>query len=105
EDKERFSPDGFNCLAGKVCHKRIVGAIKDAAKRLPGVVPPDYEQELGKNPKWRPDVRLLDSEGELLGVVEYESLNSSDERVISKDMCGYEGWLETLESPVPLLII
>jgi hypothetical protein len=105
EGEKRFSPDVFNRLAGKVCHKLIVGAIKQAVRRLPDVMPSNSEKELGKNPKWRPDVRLLGSDEEILGVVEYESVNSSDERVISKDAYGYEGWAVTLERPVPFLII
>jgi hypothetical protein len=105
ENTDKFSPELFNCLEGSVCHKTVVAAIKDAGRRVPGVRVPDSEKELGKNPKWRPDVRLLGSQEQILGVIEYESLNSSDERVIVKDAYKYEGWTETLECPVPLLII
>jgi hypothetical protein len=92
-------------LVGKNCHKQVLKLIKDAARKLPGVVPSDSEKQLCKNPKWRPDVRLFNPEKQCLGVIEYESLNSSDERVISKDAYGYEGWIETLEKPVPPLLI
>jgi hypothetical protein len=77
--------------ADRVCHLRVVQLIKRAAAELPGVTPSASEQELGKNPRWRPDVVLRDSMDRILGVIEYESLNSSDSRVVEKDVCGYEG--------------
>src|SRR5260370_23981491 len=82
QGEDTFSPEFFmdsTNLAGKECHKRIVSTIKDAARKLPGVVPSDSEKELGKNPKWRPDLRLLGSDQQCLRIIEYESLNSTDE--------------------------
>jgi hypothetical protein len=95
----------YGHLEGNHCHGLVINSIKEAARKVPGVTPSEYELELGKEPRWRPDVRLLSAEGQLLGVVEYESLNSSDDRVISKDVYGYEGWVASLENPIPLLII
>lgn len=89
----------------RCCHDLAVKLVKDAATDLPGVIPSQSEKQLGKSPRWRPDVVLSNQSGQPIGVIEYESLNSSDSRVVDKDMYGYEGWHKTLTTPVPLLVI
>lgn len=107
---DTFSPELFtdyaNCYKQK-CHKLVSKLIREAARSLPKVEPLPYEKQLGTDPKWRPDVILQDTDDQYLAIVEYESLNSSDYRVVSKDVNGYQSWIENAptDSPVPLLVI
>ncbi len=91
----------------RICHPKTIKLIRQAASRLNGITPSTNETVLfkAKMASWRPDVILSDSQGKYLLVVEYESLCSSDSRIIQKDIYGYEKWTAGLKAPVPLLII
>jgi hypothetical protein len=89
----------------RCCHRLVQQLIRQAGREMEGVIPSANEKQLGTSPRWRPDVVLRNSAGQLLGVVEYESLNSSDSRVVEKDFYGYESWADRLPKPVPLLVI
>lgn len=90
----------------KCCHQKVVSLIKQAAAQIPGVLADQQEKELGKAPRWRPDVILRESNsGDVTAIVEYESLNSSDARVLEKDVAGYEAWIGLQRQTIPLLIV
>lgn len=102
------------------CHPAIVELIKRAARTLDEVArvsPPQRGEQTLHSEKlsygapltWKPDVVLWDKADNPLCVVEYESLNSSDERVFEKDISKYERWTKKRREeglpPVPLLIV
>jgi hypothetical protein len=66
-------------------HARMFGALVRAVRRplVPMV-------EVFWNRQFHPDVCLVDNQDMIIGVVEYESTNSSDERIVAKDLAHFE---------------
>jgi len=94
-----FGPD-------RRCHTQTIDLVFEAAKSLPGVCSVDGNRALVRDkPRWKPDAVLWNKRQELLCIIEYESINSSDARILEKDFAGYERWRTTCELSAPLLII
>lgn len=93
----------------RCCHTRTIKLIHQVAGGLKGVSAVTGNKALlrGRAQRWHPDAVLWDDRDRPLCVVEYESINSSDSRIVFKDCGGYERWLASRadESPVPLLIV
>ncbi len=104
---ELFSDYRYVYGAGRACHRLVVERIQECGRRLDGVADVTGNKNIrkGMTPRWQPDVVLWASEGAPMCVVEYESLNSSDERVIEKDAAGYRRWMNVHDDPTPLLIV
>lgn len=66
-------------------HARIFGAMVKAVRR-----PASPMIEVKWNRGFVPDLCLVDIQDKVIGVVEYESTNSSDERLVGKDLSHYE---------------
>src|SRR5262249_4001079 len=91
----------------RVCHQRTTALLAHAAWMLP--MAPAVEQEncfvIGYEPhpekpgrqkavKWHPDMVLRDGDGKILLLVDFESPNSSDFRVIERDIqLWYLNWI------------
>jgi hypothetical protein len=102
----------------RVCHQRTTALLAHAAWTLPST--PVVEQEdcfvagrddYGKQVKWHPDLVLRSGEdtvGKVLLFVDFESPNSSDFRVIDRDVkLWYVNWCqhnEVLEPPEYLIV-
>ena len=101
-------------------HPRTVGLIAKACWRLPMVlaVDMDVRYNLGSGKKFQPDVAVLcrttsggtPEDNHPMLVIDYESPNSSDARIIKKDLRNYLGWARSRLvkkrcDPPPYLII
>lgn len=66
-------------------HSRIFGAVVRVVRRplVPMI-------EISWSKGFCPDLCVADETDKVLAVIEYESTNSSDERLIGKDICHYE---------------
>lgn len=90
----------------RCCHSRTVALIHEVAATIRGVASVTGNTALFRGkPRWQPDAVLWDGQDQPLCVVEYESLNSSDARIVYKDFSGYEQWVKTCEWALPLVII
>jgi len=105
--------DSFNFTqTGKnFTHPRTWGLIVKACWALPEVaaVEVDVRLNLGSGRKFQPDVAARNSAGDLILAIDYEGPNSSDARILSKDVKPYIGWAKELRrrgtQPPPYLII
>src|SRR5438552_7439616 len=72
------------------CHRLVIKLLKTAGSMMPTVASVTGEGarllRRGSRKGWIPDVVLWSAEGRILCVVEYESVNSSDERIYEKDI-------------------
>ena len=91
----------------RCCHRTTIELIHAAARELPGVsrVTGNRTLNVGRSPRWKPDAVLWDVIGNPLCAVEFEYLNSSDQRIIDKDVSGYLSFIDVYRDHVPLLII
>jgi hypothetical protein len=55
--------------------------------------------------KFQPDLTGFDSYGNPIIFIDYESPNSSDARVLEKDIDSYKSWVTAKKSQVPYIII
>ena len=93
-------------LSEKKCHRIVVDLIEVVGHSLPGVERVTGNKalhSLGRR-RWQPDVVLWNNHRPIL-VIEYESLNSSDNRVLEKDLDWYSIWASLQAERVSLLII
>ena len=49
--------------------------------------------QMARGRSLRPDLRIMGGHDQMVAVVEYESTNSSDERLVDKDIRNYESHL------------
>jgi hypothetical protein len=66
---------------------------------------PEKNLQQGKRCKFQPDVVGFDKDFKEIIYVDYESPNSSDERIIEKDIRPYLRWREITHSTAPYLLI
>lgn len=121
---KHFPPDLYatwNYVSGedRVCHQRTTALLAHAAWMLPTA--PAVEQEncyvIGSRPdpdrpgkqkaiKWQPDMVLKSATGTPLLFVDFESPNSSDFRVIDRDVAlWYVNWIASGHPASEYLII
>jgi len=58
-----------------------------------------------KGKKFQPDIAAFDKNGKPIIFLDYESPNSSDARVLEKDIDSYKSWVTAKKSQVPYIII
>ena len=58
-----------------------------------------------KGKKFQPDITAFDKNDKRIIFLDYESPNSSDARVLEKDVDSYIDWIATQKSKVPYIII
>lgn len=115
KNPKKFPPELFTdakYITGndRECHASVIKLLKLSAEALSTVAKVTGEDKsIHKSPLhggWKPDLGLWDSSERPICFVEYESLNSSDERVLEKDVWKYQKWAEDINgTPAPLLII
>jgi len=77
-------------------HARIFGAMVKAVRQ-----PASPMVEVKWNQGFVPDLCLVDNGDNVIGVVEYESTNSSDERLVGKDLLHFENAIQEFKDCVP----
>jgi len=106
-----FTDEKYVYGSERDCHNRIIDLITGAVGDLPGVTEVTGNKILhrdgdgGRRDSWKPDVVGWNGTGDVVCVLEYESLNSSDSRVIEKDVYGYWRWVQNLVARPPMLIV
>jgi hypothetical protein len=116
--REKYHPGLFTdrqYLIGEVCHTLVMELLTEAALSLPAPVAYVSTEKEHRFPDqgrrklhggWEPDIVLWNAAENPLAFVEYESLNSSDERVFEKDVWKYSRWQPNPGiGRAPLLII
>jgi hypothetical protein len=106
-------PDGFldtfdyTTTGNNLAHPVVLGSIVRVAWELPGVrfVAVDLRVNLGGGVKFQPDLAALDEDLGHLFFIDYESPNSSDARVPTKDVDAYIQWRGRTGLDVPYLIV
>jgi hypothetical protein len=106
-------PDGFldtftyTTTGNNLAHPVVWGGIVRVSWGLPDVrlVAVDLRVNLGGGVKFQPDVAALDKDLKFLFFIDYESPNSSDARVPTKDVDAYAAWREKTGLDVPYLIV
>lgn len=108
-----FNSFKYTCTGNALTHPLVFGLLARFAWTVEGVthVGLDVALNEGERVKFKPDVigytgNLAESGGlRPLFVLDYESPNSSDWRVISKDVDGYVSWRDHTASTAPYAII
>lgn len=98
-DSKLISPRFYNSFAytttgQNLCHPRTLGLLVRICWSLPDVaaVDVDVHYNLGSGVKFQPDVVAVGQGGVPLLIIDFESPNSSDDRVPSKDVDAYLQW-------------
>ena len=101
-DSFRFTQTGSN-----FAHPVTWGHLSQIAWQLPDVahMAIDLRLNLGKDIKFQPDITALNPSFEPLLFIDYESPNSSDARIPSKDVDPYQAWREESNANTPYLIV
>ncbi|MGH7813993.1 MAG: hypothetical protein ACREQI_08330 [Candidatus Binataceae bacterium] len=86
------------------CHPRTLGFLAKAAWSLPATraVEIDRRFNLGNSVKFQPDLVVRDQEEKVAMIVDFESPNSSDERIVTKDVGNYMKWITACSPPKPV---
>jgi len=88
-------------------HPRTIGLLVKACYSLPETVAVDVDVRFnaGGGIRFQPDVVALDKHGTHLLIVDFESPNSSDARIVGKDVEPYVDWIGTTNSQPPTYLI
>lgn len=96
-------PDGFYDTFDWVdkpkgfCHGTTLGLIGEAFKKMKQVKYVGYDVRLYSNGhRINPDVVGFDSNCNVVIISDFESPNSSDARVVTKDIKAYDGWQRSM---------
>jgi hypothetical protein len=100
--EEHYSTQDYIYGDDRIVNSRTMGFIIRAAWTLPEVCVVDVEHTFKK---WHPDITLRDAQNNILLVIDYESPNSSDYRVIDRDVWKYVEWGKSTGNWLPYLII
>lgn len=97
------------------CHSVFLSILNDAIQALPNVSQTAVDVRLtsrspddGRIVKWQPDIVALSREREGYCPVlyaDFESPNSSDLRILAKDIEGYHRWLDNGGTQVPYILV
>ncbi len=106
-------PDGFfdsfeYTATGKaLTHPVVFGLMARFAWKVEGVgqVGLDVALNEGGGVKFKPDVIGYTDNLHAMFILDYESPNSSDYRVVEKDVDGFIGWRDHMGSTVPYVIV
>lgn len=99
-----FDSFRYNETGNNLCHPRTLGYLAKAAWTLPATaaVEIDVRFNLGTKVKFQPDLAIRDRQENLLLLVDFESPNSSDARIIRKDVEHYLSWTFASSTPKPV---
>ena len=89
------------------CHPRTLGLLARICWCIPGVAAVDVDMRfnVGEGVKFQPDLVAVDSRVQPLLIVEFESPNSSDARIPSKDVQTYIDWADSTTQHPPYLVV
>lgn len=87
-----FIGPGYEYYSGGRCHSRVLGIIVKALHRLDYYV--DIERAISfqtpkkkgtrKITRFRPDITVVDSTDRIIGIIEYESIDATEEHLMKK---------------------
>src|SRR5438876_797949 len=99
-----FDSFKYTTTGNNLCHSRALGWMAKAAWKLPfaAAVEIDVRFNLGGGVKFQPDLAVRNHEDVVQLVVDFESPNSSDARIPTKDVAPYLAW--AAKKPVEYLI-
>lgn len=101
-------PDGFydsfkyTSSGRNLTHPLTIGLLARHLSQHRGVAHVGVDVRLGK---FSPDIVAYDDDMRPLVFIDYESPNSSDLRVIEKDIDKYLAWIDSAENNVPYVVI
>lgn len=97
------------------CHSVFLSILNDAIQALPNVSQTAVDVRLtsrspddGRIVKWQPDIVALARDGEdycPILYADFESPNSSDLRILAKDIEGYHRWLDNGGTRAPYILV
>lgn len=92
--REFHSTFTFTRTGNNYCHPITLSLIGDAVRQIDGVNFIGYDVRLNKGSgnKFQPDIVGFDTGFTPIVCVDFESPNSSDARVVDKDVCAYARW-------------
>lgn len=101
-DSFRYTQTGNN-----LTHPLIWGILSRKLLEFPGIVNVgiDVRINLGGRVKFQPDLVGFDSNNQMIVFLDYESPNSSDARIPTKDVDAYLKWWKKTNIDVPYLIV
>jgi len=101
-DSFRFTQTGRN-----LTHPVTTGLLAKLLWDFPGAaqVALDYRLNLGRRVKFQPDLALLDERFRAMAFVDYESPNSSDARIPTKDVDAFITWRRGANIEAPYVIV
>src|SRR5262249_38710257 len=113
EEEIRDLPDGFldsftfTTTGKNLTHPVLLGILVRVVGELPGVrfVGIDVRLNEGRGVKFQPDVVGFDGGLRPVIFLDYESPNSSDARIPTKDVDAYAAWRRVSGSSAPYLIV
>ena len=113
EGKVKHLPDGFydsfdfTQTGHTLTHPITCGFLAHILQGMPWIthVGIDIRLNLGKKAKFQPDLAGFDGSLEPVAFVDYESPNSSDARVPTKDVDAYLAWRRKSGLGVPYVIV
>lgn len=97
--KEFHSTFKYTRTGNNYCHPITLSLIGDAVRQMGDVVHVGYDVRLNKGSgnKFQPDVVGFDAHITPIVCVDFESPNSSDARVMEKDVAAYARWAAAVQ--------
>ncbi len=92
----------YTTTGNNLTHPRTLGYIVKAVLELDNAANLDIDLRINVDgKKFQPDILVRDKMNKPILIVDYESPNSSDARIIPKDIISYIKW----KTPIPYIII
>jgi len=97
----------YTTTGNNLCHPRTLGFMARAAWTMPDVafVEIDLRLNNGRGVKFQPDLAMRHRDGRLSLLVDFESPNSSDARIPTKDVSAYLAWCRVDPSDTPEYLV
>ena len=97
----------FTVTGNNLTHPRTIGILCKILWDIKTIsaVYVDMRFNEGRKKKFQPDLTGVDNRGNPIICIDYESPNSSDARVLEKDIDSYKSWATAKKSQVPYIII
>ncbi|WP_005032753.1 hypothetical protein [Holophaga foetida] len=111
ESRFRHLPDGFHSTwdytetGNAFSHPVTLGLITAALGRLCPDLLVSIDTRFNTDVKFQPDITLLDGELNPCLYIDYESPNSSDARIPSKDVDAYLAFSRSIRERIPYIIM
>ncbi len=97
----------YTTTGNNLCHPRTLGFMAKVAWTMSDVATVEIDLHLnkGRGVKFQPDLALRRQDGRLSLFVDFESPNSSDARIPTKDIFPYLAWCGTVPRDAPEYLV